>query len=126
MNSEKENGIKLLTDKRKERIKEIMLVCSLALVLMLAVGQVFGDKNTKSSDKIEYDAKELKIARLLESMEGVGETEVMIYEGEDAVESVVVLCEGAENLQVIISIREAVAAALGTEEKKIKVYLKKE
>lgn len=125
MNREKENRGKSFTDKRKERIKDGLLIAGLALVLTLAVGQVFGEKGEKSS-KITYNEKELKIARLLEKMEGVGEAEVMIYEGEEAVESVVVLCEGAEDLWTIISVREAVATALGTEEKKIKVYLKKE
>ena len=125
MNREMENRGKSFTDKRKERIKDGLLIAGLALVLTLAVGQVFGEKGEKSS-KITYNEKELKIARLLEKMEGVGEAEVMIYEGEEAVESVVVLCEGAEDLWTIISVREAVATALGTEEKKIKVYLKKE
>ena len=69
---------------------------------------------------------EEKISRLLSEMDGVGEAQVMIYEENDEVQSVVVVCEGAGNFQVVIRIREAVAAALGTEEKAVKVYLKKE
>lgn len=126
MNRVNDNLGKRLTDKQKERIKEVLLLCGLAMLLIIVVWQVFGKKSKNTSSEITYSEKELKIARLLEKMDGVGDAEVMIYEGEDEVESVVVLCEGAEDIRVIMSVREAVATALGTEEKKIKVYLKKE
>ena len=126
MNRVNDNRGKMLTDKRKERIKEALFLCGLAMLLIIVVWQVFGKNSKNASSEITYSEKELKVARLLEKMEGVGDAEVMIYEGEGEVESVVVLCEGAEDIRVIMSVREAVATALGTEEKKIKVYLKKE
>ena len=126
MNRVNDDRGKMLTDKRKERIKEALFLCGLAMLLIIVVWQVFGKNSKNASSEITYSEKELKVARLLEKMEGVGDAEVMIYEGEDEVESVVVLCEGAEDIRVIMSVREAVATALGTEEKKIKVYLKKE
>lgn len=125
MNRE-ENQEKRLSDKRKEKIKEMLLFCGLALILLVVVWQVFGVKDKAAVKEITYSEKEIKVARMLTEMEGVGDVEVMIYEGEEGVESVVVLCDGATDLRVIISVREAVATALGTEEKRIKVYLKKE
>ena len=125
MNRE-ENQEKRLSDKRKEQIKEMLLFCGLALILLVVVWQVFGGKDKAAVKEITYSEKEIKVARMLTEMEGVGDVEVMIYEGEEGVESVVVLCDGATDLRVIISVREAVATALGTEEKRIKVYLKKE
>ena len=65
------------------------------------------------------------MALLLNEINGVGEVDVMIHETEEGVQSVVVVCEGAENLLVNMHIREAVAAALGTDEKSVKIYLKK-
>jgi hypothetical protein len=121
-----ENQEKRLSDKRKEKIKEMLLFCGLALILLVVVWQVFGVKDKAAVKEITYSEKEIKVARMLTEMEGVGDVEVMIYEGEEGVESVVVLCDGATDLRVIISVREAVATALGTEEKRIKVYLKKE
>jgi len=86
--------------------------------------------NTNDADTTFFSnamsANEEKISRLLSEMDGVGEAQVMICEENDEVQSVVVVCEGAGNFQVVIRIREAVAAALGTEEKAVKVYLKKE
>ncbi|MBQ8429174.1 MAG: hypothetical protein IJX30_03650 [Clostridia bacterium] len=124
MNKEEKKGQRLV-DRKRERIKETLLLCLLAIVLIFVVWQVFGGNKTPATSAA-YTEKEIKIARLLQEMEGVGEAEVMIYEGEDSLESVVVLCEGATDLRVIMSVREAVATALGTEEKKVKVYLKKE
>ena len=40
--------------------------------------------------------------------------------------ALVVVCEGANDFQVVMHVREAVAAALGTEQKAVKIYLKKE
>ena len=49
-----------------------------------------------------------------------------VYEKDGNVENVVVVCEGAKNLRVVMNIREAVASALGAEQKSVKIYLKKE
>ena len=59
-------------------------------------------------------------------IDGVGNVRVMICEDEDGVESVVVVCEGANDLRVNMDIREAVSAALGTDEKSVKIYQMKE
>ena len=50
----------------------------------------------------------------------------IIYEKDEEIESVVVVCEGANNLRVVMNIREMVSTALGTEQKSVKIYLKKE
>ena len=91
MNRE-ENQEKRLSDKRKEKIKEMLLFCGLALILLVVVWQVFGVKDKAAVKEITYSEKEIKVARMLTEMEGVGDVEVMIYEGEEGVESVVVLC----------------------------------
>ena len=62
----------------------------------------------------------------MEEIDGVGDANVIVYEAEDGAKSVVVVCEGANNLRVVMNVREAVAAALGTEVKAVKIYLKKE
>ena len=49
-----------------------------------------------------------------------------VCEDENGVKSVVVVCEGANNFCVILDIREAVAAALGTQESAVKIYQKKD
>ena len=67
-----------------------------------------------------------KIIGLLQQIDGVGEASIVVCEGEHGVESVVVVCEGANDFCVIMDIREAVAAALGTQERAVKIYQKKD
>ena len=62
----------------------------------------------------------------LQEIDGVGEASVIVYEKEGDVENVVVVCEGANDLRVVMNVREAVASALGTEQNSVKIYLKKE
>ena len=112
----------------RERRRELLIIFALALVLGFAVWKVFyDDTETASVGQIGTQTEtERKLGALLTEIDGVGEAEVMICETEEGVKSVVVVCRGAENLQVVMDIREAVAAALGTDEKSVKIYLKKD
>ena len=123
MNSEREKRKKFRFD---NRIKDICILAVLALVLVFASWKIFGSEKEVEETASTLSQTEEKISRLLEEMDGVGEASVMICETEEGVQSAVVVCEGANNLQVIMDIREAVASALGTKEKSVKVYLKKE
>ena len=106
------------------RLKEILVVGGLALALLFAVWRVFYAEETVSVSTTLSPTEE-KISKLLQEIDGVGQAEVMIYETDEGVQSVVVVCEGANNLQVVIDVREAVASAVGTQEKNVKIYLKK-
>ena len=107
--------------------KEIVLLIVLALALLFAVWQIFKkDDNSAEKTMASLSQSEVKVAQILEEIDGVGEASVVVCESENGVESVVVVCEGANNLRVVMNVREAVAAALGTEEKAVKIYLKKE
>ena len=123
MNSERKKKTKFQFD---NRIKDICILAVLALVLVFASWKIFGSEKEVEETASALSQTEEKISRLLEEMEGVGEASVMICETEEGVQSAVVVCEGANDLQVIMDIREAVASALGTKEKAVKVYLKKE
>jgi len=110
-----------------KRIFDVLLLGILALALVFATWKVFYTEDTDSLETaVSMSETEEKISRLLSEIEGVGEAEVMIGENEEGISGVVVVCEGANNFQVVIDIREAVAAALGTKENRIKIYLKKE
>ena len=109
-----------------KRVKDFLLLAILAMLLLFVVWKVFQDEPSKQTYTQTHSETELRIIRLLEELDGVGEAEVIVYEEDNRVESVVVLCDGAKDLNVVINVREAVAAALGTNEKSIKIYLKKE
>ncbi len=98
----------------------------LAIVLFFTAWKIFQEDGEKEAETLSLSENEVKVMRLLQEIDGVGEASVVVCEDEDGVKSVVVVCEGANNLQVAMNVREAVAAALDTEQKSVKIYLKKE
>ena len=109
--------------KNKRKEIELILLCLMAIVLVFAVWQVF--LKDKQEGQSVASSEESRLVSILETIDGVGETEVMIGVTESGEKSVVVVCEGANNIAVIMDVREAAATALGIEEKLVKVYLKK-
>ena len=111
--------------KSSGRIRDILLLAVLALIVLFAAWKLFYGEQPQEED-VGLTQTEKKVALLIENISGVGKANVVVCETEDGVQSVVVVCEGANDLQVVINVREAVAAALGAEEKNVKIYLKKE
>ena len=108
------------------KAKDASLLFVLGLVIVGAAWVVFHMDDEKNAVPSYATSAETKVARLLQEIAGVGEASVIVYEKDEQVESVVVVCEGANDLRVVMNIREAVASALGTEQKSVKIYLKKE
>ena len=110
---------------KRLKYKEVLLFTVLAALLLFAAWKVFGaaDKTTQTTALSET---EKKLVAILENIDGVGEAEVMVSETEDGEKSAVIVCEGARDIRVLIAVREAVATALGTAQKNVKIYLKKD
>ena len=107
------------------KTKELLLLAALALILIVAAWMIFHtDDSSKTVLGVSTSEKEEKVIQLLQQIDGVGEASVVVCETEEGVESVVVVCEGANDFQVVMNVRGAVAAALGTDEKSVKIYLK--
>ena len=106
------------------KYKDIIIVGVFAIILVFFVWTTFYKDDTSTNTVLTEN--ESKLCEILSKIDGVGQAEVMICEDEDSVKSVVVVCQGANNLQVVMDVREAVCAALGTSEKSVKVYLLKE
>ena len=109
------------------RIKDVIWISIVALILFLACFLVFGkEENIESVAMAQMSEKEQKISQILQEIDGVGEVSVVVCEEEDEVKSVVVVCEGAKDIRVVMEVREAVATALNTQQKSVKIYLKKD
>ena len=108
------------------KTKDLLLVFALLFALVVSAWQIFQKEDTQETTLVNATETEIKVMRLLEEIDGVGEANVIVCETEEGNKNVVVVCEGANDLRVVMNIRSAVAAALGTEEKAVKVYLKKE
>lgn len=112
-----------MKEKAKKKWLEIALVGVVAVVLGIAVWQVF--LKDKQPTTTNADSDELRLVSILETIDGVGDAEVMIGRTEDGIQSVVIVCDGADQISVVIDVREAAATALGIEQKYVKIYLKK-
>ena len=99
----------------------------MALLLFSACFLVFNKEESAQSVALaQMSEKEQKISQILQEIEGVGEASVVVCEEDDEVKSVVVVCEGAKDIRVVMEVREVVATALNTQQKSVKIYLKKD
>lgn len=108
------------------KLKDVLLLFVLGLALFILVWNVFQSGNREDETALSMTDTEQKVARILQEINGVGKANVLVCETEEEIVGVVVVCDGANNLQVIMDVREAVAAALGTQQKNVKIFLKKE
>ena len=122
----KENGLKSFLKRFNYKLKDVALLCGVGLALILVGWMVFHADDEGNEATMYATEAETKVARLLQEIDGVGDANVIVYEHEGDIESVVVVCDGAKDLRVVMNVREAVASALGTEQKSVKIYLKKE
>lgn len=118
----------------KDKLRDVLLVSFLALLLVFAVWKIFytpatsrfssgaSGENATSEASAAANEKEKSLSAFLSEIDGVGTAEVRICENEDGVLSVAVVCDGAKNILVNSNIREAVSAALGVDEKNVKIY----
>lgn len=126
-NSTERKGVFSRLWKLNGKTKDVLLLILLSFAIVFSVWTVFSfGEQTDTPVNVSATETEQKLARLLSCIDGVGEAEVIVCETENGVQSVVIVCDGAKNLQVVINVREAVSAALGTEQSCVKIYLKKE
>ena len=105
--------------------KETLLLIGLAVLLVVVGWNVFHE-NERGEETSLMTETEKKLTAILSQIDGVGAVEVMICETEDGVQSVVVVCEGANDILVNMRVREAVCTAVGTQVNAVKIYLKEE
>ena len=115
-----------LARRKKDKIKDVLLVCVLAGLMVFAVWRIFYNGAQKAAvTEPAQSEKEQMLEQLLSQIAGAGDVEVMICEDEDGVKGVVIVCDGANDLRVNAALCEATATALGTDENNIKIYQKK-
>ena len=95
-----------LKDKRNVALVTIALALGL---LLIAVGSV-GDGESVAEEGIEE-----RLAAVCSGVEGVGECEVLVYRSSDGAEvlSVIVVCEGADSVEVRHRLTTLVASFFG-------------
>lgn len=111
--------------------KKIIVVVVLILILVGTIyfiggsgkwGEEASNPVSSSNDK---SATELKLTGILSSIDGVGATEVMINQTEEAITGVIIVCEGADRIMIRNDILNAVSTALNVDKSIIAIYAMK-
>lgn len=108
--------------------KVIIAISALLIVLIAVAWALFGGNESilkTNSTSTEGSESEIKLMRILSEIDGVGRAEVMINEGEDGVEGVVIVCEGANNIMTRSDVINAVSVALKVDRNEIAIYAMK-
>lgn len=106
--------------------KKILVIAVLLIALLALAFVLYGSKNKMTSavnqTVTERSATETKLMRILSEIDGVGQAEVLINEGENGVEGVIIVCEGANSLMTRNDVINAVVTALKVNKNNIAIY----
>ncbi len=113
-------------------VKSNKTVIVIVILIIVLVGTIYfmnkGDDSKAGSSvttsvSVQKTDTELRLQKLLSSIEGVGATEVMVRETDGKISGVVVVCEGAESISTKNKIINAVSVAVNIDKKNIAIYL---
>ena len=107
--------------KEKKDFTKILIVLALGLILIFL--------GNKSEEAVELDVGiEEKIATVCSGVEGVGDCSVIVYYApqdsrtdESKVESVIVICDGADSVEVRLTLTEMLSSFFGIGANRIRV-----
>jgi hypothetical protein len=116
--------MKKLTEYIKENKKVIVVIALIILLVLIVViiNNQTSEEQTVTTFSSTQTTTEKKLSELLSNISGVGKAQVMITEGEENIEGVVIVCEGANNIMTRSDILNAVSTALNIQKNIIAIY----
>ena len=111
-------------------MKSNKAVIVIVVLIIILVGTIYftgkSEEKSKTSNAFSTVQKtdtELRLEKLLSSIDGVGDTEVMVRETDGIISGVVIVCQGADSIATKNKIINAVSVALNIDKKNIAIYL---
>lgn len=103
--------------------KTLIIIIALVFVLILIVVLYNGAEESSSAGAFtDKTQTEIKLESILSSIDGVGESNVMVTESDEGIEGVVIVCQGADNIMTRNDILNAVSTALNIQKNIIAIY----
>lgn len=113
-------AVEFLKQNRNALIVLVLLIALIIIAISLS-GSSLSASSTGGSD-LNKSQTEIKLQQILSEIEGVGKAEVMINEGAEGIEGVIIVCSGANNLMTRNNIISAVSTLLKVNGNKIAIY----
>lgn len=108
--------------KKVFRSKKLRLVISAIIIaLALIIYSGVSEKKTEEVSTI-MDEEETRLSKVLSSIEGAGQVEVMIVREDGVVTGVLVVAEGAKDIGVMLKLLDATSTVMGVDKSVVEVY----
>ncbi len=105
-----------------KRNYKIIVAILLVSALIAAIWFLNSTEDNSSSVAANKSETETRLCALLSSIDGVGNTDVMIYESDGEISGVVIVCSGGDSIMVRNDILNAVSTALNIQKNIIAIY----
>ena len=108
--------------KKVFRSKKLRLVIS-AIIIALAL-IIYSGVSEKKTEEVStvMDEEETRLSKVLSSIEGAGQVEVMIVREDGVVTGVLVVAEGAKDIGVMLKLLDATSTVMGVDKSVVEVY----
>lgn len=108
--------------KKVFRSKKLRLVISAIIIaLALIIYSGVSEKKTEEASTV-MDEEETRLSKVLSSIEGAGQVEVMIVREDGVVTGVLVVAEGAKDIGVMLKLLDATSTVMGVDKSVVEVY----
>lgn len=130
--------IKKMFSSKDKKIENLIFLLAILIITLICINYIMEDDEKTdekkkyagavlaSSTDIDSNSLEERIESILQKINGVGKVSVLLTYNEEELEGIVIVAEGASNLQTKVNIISAVEAVTGLGKHKIKVYEMKE
>ena len=108
--------------KKVFRSKKLRLVIS-AIIIALAL-IIYSGVSEKKTEEVStvMDEEETRLSKVLSSIEGAGQVEVMIVREDGVITGVLVVAEGAKDIGVMLKLLDATSTVMGVDKSVVEVY----
>lgn len=121
--------LSFLSDKRfLDHLKKRKYILLIGVILVVAVVFIIAGSSSDGDSSSDQDSLEVKISDLCRSIDGVGECRALIYYksqtsryDDKKVESIVIVCEGGDSMQVKSALTEMLSSLFGIGTNRVRV-----
>ena len=98
-----------------------IMIVAVIIAIGLIIYSGVSEKKTEEVSAV-MDEEETRLSKVLSSIEGAGQVEVMIVREDGVVTGVLVVAEGAKDIGVMLKLLDATSTVMGVDKSVVEVY----